>query len=338
MTSTKVPSGAAGWAAGSARSSPTGPPPTSAAPAVVRAGSAPAPRPDGVRLSGDRRADAAEHRRSRSAELREIPIDAIAPNPQQPRQVFDDEALAELEISIREVGLLQPIVVAASVGGRARYELVMGERRLAGRRSRPGSAAHPGDRPRDRRRRDAARRAAGEHPPRPAQPARRGGGLPAAARGVRRHARGARRPDRPQPPVVSNTIRLLKLPAPVQRRVAAGVLSAGHARALLGLDDAEAQEDSPPGSSPRACRCAATEEAVRCSPRGSRADKPAPGNATADARARDCRISPTGCRTASTPGSRSSSASARAGSSSSSPSVDDLERIVAQLDGPARSG
>src|SRR3954451_8567117 len=62
------------------------------------------------------------------AHYAEIPVDAITPNPRQPRQVFDEEALAELVYSLREVGLLQPVVVRP-IGDGTRYELIMGERR-----------------------------------------------------------------------------------------------------------------------------------------------------------------------------------------------------------------
>ena len=105
--------------------------------------------------------------------------------------------MAELVHSIREIGLLQPVVVRRA--GDGRYELIMGERRWRATQE-AGLDDDPGHRPGDRRRRPAPRRAAGEPAPLPAQPARGGGRLPAAARRLRLHPRGAGHPDRPQPP------------------------------------------------------------------------------------------------------------------------------------------
>ena len=116
--------------------------------------------------------------------------------PKQPRQVFDEDAQEELKTSIKEFGLLQPVVVRETGPGCVRAG--DGRAAVAGQ-PRPRPADDPGDRPGHRRRRDAARRAAGEPAPGPAEPAGRGGGVPAAARGVRHHARGAGQPDRPQP-------------------------------------------------------------------------------------------------------------------------------------------
>jgi ParB family chromosome partitioning protein len=173
------------------------------------------------------------------AYFQEIAIGAITPNPRQPRQNFDEDALDELASSIKEVGLLQPVVVRAVMPGR--FELIMGERRWR-----------------------ACQRAGLEH-------------VPAIVRGTRddellrealmenlhreqlnpleeaaayqqllddfaaTHDELARKVGRSRPHI-SNTIRLLQLPGPVQRRVAAGVLSAGHARALLSMDDPEEQD------------------------------------------------------------------------------------------------
>jgi ParB family chromosome partitioning protein len=169
-----------------------------------------------------------------------VPITEIKPNPKQPRQVFDEEALAELEHSIREFGLMQPIVVREL--GRGSYELVMGERRWRASQ-RAGLDAIPAI---VRQTADAAmlRDALLENIHRaqlnPLEEA-------AAYQQLLdefevTHEELASRIGRSRP-VITNTIRLLKLPLPVQRRVAAGVLSAGHARALLGLDDSGAQED-----------------------------------------------------------------------------------------------
>lgn len=176
---------------------------------------------------------------------REIDPADIRPNPRNPRTVFDEESLAELEHSLREFGMLQPVVVRqvpSPAEGQAPYELVMGERRWRASQ-RVGLEAIPAI---VRRTEDAdlLRDALLENIHRanlnPLEEA-------AAYQqlldefGVT-HDELATRLGRSRP-VISNTIRLLKLPVPVQRRVAAGVLSAGHARALLGLEDASAQEE-----------------------------------------------------------------------------------------------
>lgn len=174
------------------------------------------------------------------ARFAEIPVGSIVPNPKQPRQVFDDEALEELKISIREVGFLQPIVVRQLDG--EHYELVMGERRwraaqAIGRESIPAIVRDTKD---DAMLRDALLENIHRANLNPLEEA-------AAYQQLLNefgatHEELARRIGRSRPQI-SNTIRLLNLPAQVQRRVAAGVLSAGHARALLGLENAEAQED-----------------------------------------------------------------------------------------------
>jgi ParB family chromosome partitioning protein len=169
----------------------------------------------------------------------EIPVGSVSPNPRQPRQVFDDDAMAELTHSIREIGLLQPIVVRAQDGDR--YELVMGERRwrateMAGLDTIPAIVrTTPDD--------DMLRDALLENLHRSQLNA-----LEEAAAYQQllddfgcTHDELAGRIGRSRPQI-SNTLRLLKLPPLVQRRVAAGVLSAGHARALLGLTDGAAQE------------------------------------------------------------------------------------------------
>jgi ParB family chromosome partitioning protein len=173
------------------------------------------------------------------ARFAELPVDAITPNPQQPRTVFDEEALAELTESIRDVGLLQPVVVRPL--GSERYELVMGERRLratraAGLTTIPAiiRATEDADRLRDALLENLHR--AQLNPLEEAAAYQQllddfGCTQEELSRRIKR--------SRPQ---ISNTIRLLKLPTAVQRRVAAGVLSAGHARALLALDELDAQE------------------------------------------------------------------------------------------------
>jgi ParB family chromosome partitioning protein len=171
---------------------------------------------------------------------RELALSDIVPNAQQPRTVFDDEALTELVHSIREFGLLQPVVVRETTPGR--YELVMGERRwrasqAAGLSTIPAIVRATADQ-------DMLRDALLENIHRaqlnPLEEA-------AAYQQLLQefdvtHEELASRLGRSRP-VVSNTIRLLRLPVAVQRRVAAGVLSAGHARALLSLDGSSAAQD-----------------------------------------------------------------------------------------------
>lgn len=208
------------------------------------------------------------------AVYREVAVGAIAPNPKQPRQAFDDEALTELEHSIREFGLLQPIVVREL--GSDRYELVMGERRWrasqqAGLDFIPAIVRSTTD---DAMLRDALLENIHRVQLNPLEEA-------AAYQqlldefGVT-HEELAGRIGRSRP-VITNMIRLLKLPVPVQRRVAAGVLSAGHARALLGLDDADSQEDLAARIIAEGMSVRATEEAVTLAKsEPTRRPKPAP--------------------------------------------------------------
>ncbi len=173
------------------------------------------------------------------AYLEEIPVGAIRANPRQPRQIFDEDALAELAASIEAVGLLQPVVVREAPGGR--YELIMGERRwracqLAGVDVIPAIVRHTSD---DELLRDALIENLHREQLNPLEEA-------AAYQQLlddfsATHEELAKRVGRSRPHI-SNTIRLLNLPPAVQKRVAAGVLSAGHARALLAVDDPEAQE------------------------------------------------------------------------------------------------
>ncbi len=176
------------------------------------------------------------------ASFAEIAVADVVANRRQPRQVFDEDELEELAASIREVGVLQPVVVRPlPEGDDARYELIMGERRwrasqLAGSTTVPAIIRQVDDN-------DLLRDALLENLHRaqlnPLEEAAAYQQLledfdctheELAARIVR---------SRPQ---ISNTLRLLKLPPLVQRRVAAGILSAGHARALLGLADPAAME------------------------------------------------------------------------------------------------
>ncbi len=173
------------------------------------------------------------------AVYREVATAAIRPNPQQPRRNFDTETLTELAHSIREFGLLQPIVVREIEGG---YELVMGERRWraaqhAGLETLPAIVRRTQD---DEMLRDALMENIHRVQLNPLEEAAAYEQL-LAEFGVTQ-AELADRIGRSRP-VVTNTIRLLRLPVAVQRRVAAGVLSAGHARALLGLDDPGQQDE-----------------------------------------------------------------------------------------------
>ncbi|MFC0532902.1 ParB/RepB/Spo0J family partition protein [Phytohabitans kaempferiae] len=174
------------------------------------------------------------------ARFAEIQVGAIVPNPKQPRQVFDEEALEELKTSIREVGLLQPIVVRELDG--EKYELVMGERRwraaqATGRETIPAIVRDTRD---DAMLRDALLENIHRANLNPLEEAAAYQQLLEEFGAT--HEELAKRIGRSRPQI-SNTIRLLNLPAQVQRRVAAGVLSAGHARALLGLEETEAQEE-----------------------------------------------------------------------------------------------
>ncbi|GAA3804842.1 ParB/RepB/Spo0J family partition protein [Amycolatopsis tucumanensis] len=193
------------------------------------------------------------------AVYREIPTSSVKPNPKQPRQVFDEDALAELEHSIREFGLMQPIVVRELGGGE--YELVMGERRLrASQRAEleniPAIVRQTAD---EAMLRDALLENIHRVQLNPLEEA-------AAYQQLLdefevTHEELASRIGRSRP-VITNTIRLLKLPLPVQRRVAAGVLSAGHARALLSLEDPEQQEELATRIVAEGLSVRATEEAV----------------------------------------------------------------------------
>jgi ParB family transcriptional regulator, chromosome partitioning protein len=194
-----------------------------------------------------------------AAELREIDINAIVPNPQQPRTQFDDESLTELEHSIREFGLLQPIVVREVRQGS--FQLVMGERRWraakqVGLSRVPAIVRQTAD---DAMLRDALLENIHRVQLNPLDEAAAYEQL-LAEFGVT-HNELADRLGRSRP-VVTNTIRLLRLPVSVQRRVAAGVLSAGHARALLGLDDAGQQEELAARIVAEGMSVRATEEAV----------------------------------------------------------------------------
>jgi ParB family transcriptional regulator, chromosome partitioning protein len=193
------------------------------------------------------------------AVYREVPTDSIQPNPKQPRQVFDEEALTELEHSIREFGLLQPIVVREL--GDDRYELVMGERRLraAQRAELTAIPAIVRQTANDAMLRDALLENIHRVQLNPLEEAAAYQQLLGEFEVT--HEQLADRLGRSRP-AITNTIRLLKLPLPVQRRVAAGVLTAGHARALLALDDPGGQEDLAARIVAEGLSVRATEEAV----------------------------------------------------------------------------
>lgn len=176
----------------------------------------------------------------------EIALDQVIPNTKQPRQVFDEDELDELALSIKEVGVLQPIVVRPlaernASHPQARYELIMGERRWraslkAGKKTVPAIVRHTEDA-------DLLRDALLENLHRaqlnPLEEAAAYQQLLDDFQCTQEELSKRIAKSRPQ---ISNTLRLLKLPPLVQRRVAAGVLSAGHARALLGLNDPAAME------------------------------------------------------------------------------------------------
>ena len=169
-----------------------------------------------------------------AARYAELPIDHVEPNARQPRTVFDEEAMAELVFSIREIGLLQPIVVRTI--GADRYELIAGERRWrasqeAGLTEIPAIIRHTDD---DAMLRDALLENLHRANLNPLEEAAAYQQLLSDFGCTQDDL--ARRIGRSRPQV-TNTLRLLKLPPDVQRRVAAGVLSAGHARALLSLDE-----------------------------------------------------------------------------------------------------
>ena len=165
----------------------------------------------------------------------------IVPNANQPRTVFDEDHLAELVTSIREVGVLQPIVVRPIPGDDEQYELIMGERRLRASKE-VGLDRIPAiikDTADEDMLRDALLENLHRSELNPLEEASAYQQLLADFGITQDELANRIGRSRPQ---ISNTIRLLKLPAAVQQRVAAGVLSAGHARAILSLTDPEAQQ------------------------------------------------------------------------------------------------
>jgi ParB family transcriptional regulator, chromosome partitioning protein len=205
------------------------------------------------------------------ATFAEIELASIRANAKQPRQVFDEDSLAELTHSIREFGVLQPVVVRAVDDG---YELVMGERRLraavaAGLEAIPAIVRDTAD---DAMLRDALLENIHRAALNPLEEA-------AAYQQLldefgTTHEELAQRIGRSRSQV-SNTIRLMNLPVPVQRRVAAGVLSAGHARALLALADRDHQEELATRIVAEGLSVRATEELVALAAHDTATEKPA---------------------------------------------------------------
>ena len=198
------------------------------------------------------------------AEFRDLPVDSIHPNARQPRTVFDEDALTELAHSVREFGVLQPVVVRPDGDG---YELVMGERRLraakaAGLETIPAVVRHTQD---DAMLRDALLENLHRSQLNPLEEAAAYQQL-LEEFGVT-HDELATRIGRSRSQV-SNTVRLMNLSLPVQRRVAAGVLSAGHARALLALTDPDAQDDLAARIVAEGLSVRATEELVSLTSKG----------------------------------------------------------------------
>jgi ParB family transcriptional regulator, chromosome partitioning protein len=206
----------------------------------------PAPGHDGARPVGTDAGDAEGHAPGtdglgevRGARFAEVPVDAVTPNPRQPREVFEEEAMAELVHSIREIGLLQPVVVRPV--GEGRYELIMGERRWRATREAgmdviPAIVRETSD---DALLRDALLENLHRAQLNPLEEAAAYQQLLDDFGCTHEDLAGRIGRSRPQ---ISNTLRLLRLSPPVQRRVAAGVLSAGHARALVGVEDEAAQD------------------------------------------------------------------------------------------------
>jgi ParB family chromosome partitioning protein len=201
----------------------------------------------------------------------EVDINAIIPNSKQPRTYFDEESLAELAASIKEVGVMQPPVVREV--GNGRYELIMGERRLraskiAGLKTIPVILRASQDN-------EMLREALLENIHRSQlNPLEEG----AAYQNLLNdfgytHEELAIKVGKSRP-AITNTLRLLNLPASVQRKVAAGVLSAGHARALLTIVDGEEIEKLANRIVAEGLSVRAVEEIVATNPGKRKSSKP----------------------------------------------------------------
>jgi ParB family transcriptional regulator, chromosome partitioning protein len=194
------------------------------------------------------------------ATLADVPVEAVVPNPRQPREVFDEDELEGLAVSIRDMGVLQPIVVRPLESGG--YELIAGERRLrasrrAGLEVVPAVVRHTEDA-------DLLKEALVENIHRvqlnPLEEAAAYQQLLEDFGFTQEELASKLGRSRP---AISNAIRLLGLPPGVQRRVAAGVLSAGHAKALLAVTDAAVQERLAERIVQEGMSVRATEELVR---------------------------------------------------------------------------
>lgn len=200
--------------------------------------------PVGVDLAAHGTVDEAAPASVSGAHFAELPVDAITPNPRQPREVFDEEELEELAKSIKEVGLLQPVVVRSSgrdEDGLDRYELVMGERRWrackeAGLEAIPAIVRATED---EKLLLEALLENLHRAQLNPLEEAAAYDQLLQDFSCT--HDQLAERVGRSRPHV-TNTLRLLKLTPSVQSRLAGGTISAGHARALLGIDDPDEQD------------------------------------------------------------------------------------------------
>ncbi|MEY4349820.1 MAG: hypothetical protein RL719_1117 [Actinomycetota bacterium] len=207
--------------------------------ALIPTSDVPSERPIDVFFGGSNQdAPASDLVEVPGARFGHLDLQSIVPNPKQPRSVFEPEAFAELVHSIRELGVLQPIVVRplGEKDGKPTYELIMGERRLraskeAGLEKIPAVIRETQD---ENMLRDALLENLHRSDLNPLEEASAYQQL-LEDFGITQDQL-AEKIGRSRPKI-TNTIRLLKLPASVQRRVAAGVLSAGHARAILALED-----------------------------------------------------------------------------------------------------
>ena len=201
------------------------------------------------------------------ARFAEIPLTQIVPNPRQPRRAFDEDEMSELVHSIQEVGLLQPVIVRAT--GPASYELVMGERRW--RATREAGLDTIGAIVRDTSDVDLLRDALLENLHRSQlNPLEEASAYQQLLDDFGcTHEELAERIGRSRPQI-SNTLRLLKLTPTVQKRVAAGVLSAGHARALVAVSNSEIQDRLAQRVVAEGLSVRALEEIVTVEPDGKR--------------------------------------------------------------------
>lgn len=232
-----------------------------------------APTPEAPSTSADV-APAPELEAVPGIHLIQVDPQAIVPNPRQPRTHFNPEDLAELVHSVREFGVLQPVVVRKNNDGE--YELIMGERRTRAARE-AGLEAIPAI-VRDTADEDLLRDALLENLHRSElNPLEEASAYQQLLDdfGITQEELATRiGRSRPQ---ISNTIRLLKLPVPVQQRVAAGVLTAGHARAILSVDSAEAMQRLADKVVNEDLSVRATEEAAKSQPSAGKTPKPTPG-------------------------------------------------------------